>query len=448
MKKSLCVLLSVILIIFSVTALSTTYAENILFGDVNKDGKVTSLDLVLLRKWLVHDGTVSNKDIDRKAANVSGWPEDEITVADANRIAKYLAKMVDSLTPKEYTTIASDAQDYTVKQMSACMSLCGRAQFGENNESVVLSQTAGGFKFTANCHGNIVINCSKVDSNCKFSVAVDGDYDNQVLADAKAEGYGAYAETNMAEGTHTIEVRKATEWSQCGKITVTGVTISGTLGTVKPADKTHKIEVYGDSITSGYGNLTTAGTANAGSWAYQDGTSTYAAFVAHHYNAEYAVASASGHGILGGYNNTTATYDKYFKYNIVPDKTPWSVADYDADLIIINFGSNDHSRTTNNNTQIDQTAFVNKASAIVEDMHTQNPDAKILWVVGMNAVDNSRGLISALTTLDGKYDYVDFSKVTAAQSGGDWHPTIAEHKGTHTNSICNLIDQKYPNMFN
>ena len=447
MKKSLCLLLSVVLIIMSFATFSTTSADNIIFGDVNSDGEVTALDLVLLRRWLVHDGTVSNKDIDRKAADVSGWPEGEITVSDANRLAKYLAKIYDTLTPKGYTTIAADAHDYTIKQMNSCMTLCGRAEFGENNESVVLSQTASGFKFTANCHGNIVINCLKVDKNCKFSVAVDGDYDNQVLADAKAEGFGAYAETNMTEGTHTIEIRKATEWSQCGKITVTGVTISGTLGTTAPEQKAHRIEFYGDSITSGYGNLTTTETSPAGSWLYQDGTRSYAAFTAHHYDAEYAIATASGHGILGGYVGTTSTYDKYFKYSCVPDKTPWSVADYDADLIVINLGSNDHFRCANAGTQIDQSAFVAKCSGIVEDMHTQNPDAKILWVVGMMGVDDSRGLISALTTLDNKYDYVDFQKMTAKANGGDWHPTIDDHK-YHANNLCNIIDQKYPNMFN
>ena len=444
MKKSLCLLLSVVLIIMSFATFSTTSADNIIFGDVNSDGEVTALDLVLLRRWLVHDGTVSNKDIDRKAADVSGWPEGEITVSDANRLAKYLAKIYDTLTPKGYTTIAADAHDYTIKQMNSCMTLCGRAEFGENNESVVLSQTASGFKFTANCHGNIVINCLKVDKNCKFSVAVDGDYDNQVLADAKAEGFGAYAETNMTEGTHTIEIRKATEWSQCGKVTVTGISISGTLGTTTPANKSHRIEFYGDSLTSGYGNLTIAGTSGAGSWLYQDGTSTYAAFTAHKLNADYAVASTSGAGVLGGYSGYTNTYDKFFYYSCVPDKTPWSIADFDADLIVINFGTNDHSREGAN---LNITNFVTKASEIVEYMHSQNSDAKILWVIGMAYIEQTSNVVTGIKNVANKYDYVDFEYMSARASGGDSHPTIAEHK-YHANNLCDVINNKYPNLFN
>ncbi|MBQ7128626.1 MAG: hypothetical protein IJO19_01400 [Clostridia bacterium] len=446
MKKSLCVLLAVILLMFTVTAVSTTYAENILFGDVNNDGKIDTVDLIMLRKWLVHDGSVTNKDINRKNANVSGWPEDEITIADANRIANYLAKVITDLTPRAYTTIASDAQTYTISELSDCLTLCGRAEFGDENASILLSQTASGFKFTAVCHGNLVINCSRLDKNCKFSVAVDGDYDNQVLADGVAGGYSAYAQTELEEGTHTIEIRKATEWSQCPLVTVSSVTVCGEKGTEKPTEKTKKIEFYGDSITSCYGILTTAGTKNAGSWEYQDGTATYAAFTAHNYDAEYAVASASGHGVLGGYNDTTSLYSKYFDYAIVPNKTPWSVADYDADLIVINFGSNDDSRTKNAGTTVDIDAFVEKASEIVEGMHEKNADAKILWVIGMNYVADSGNVVTALNTLASKYSYVDFYKMSAAALGGDYHPTIAEHK-THAKRLCEYIDAHYPNLF-
>ena len=240
-------------------------------------------------------------------------------------------------------------------------------------------------------------------------------------------------------------------------ITVSGVGFEGEFSAEKPAEKAHRIEFYGDSITSGYGNLSDNTESGwKGTWQYQDGTKTYASFTANALNADYAVASASGHGILGGHSDFTSTYDKFFNYSLVDgSEALWSRADYNADLIVMNYGSNDAERVKKQISGSLQPAFDKEkfatdfeaeCSKIIEGMRAENPDVEILWILGMNYVADDSPVVTSLKNLAKKYDYVNFFKTPAAQSGGDYHPTVEEHK-KHAERLINEINRLYPNMF-
>lgn len=444
MKKTLCIILSLIFTV-SLSLYFTATASNVLFGDANSDGKVDAKDLIVERQYLA--GKIGADKINLFNARVSSVRQESVLtlkIKDVQTLIKYLTKNADNLTPKWYTNVGDNANKYSIDQLKSNILLCGRAEYGEN--SVLLSQTASGFKFTADCDGSIIIDYS-ADKDCRISIAVDEDYDNQKLVTLRSDKASVHAALNIKKGLHTIEIRKATEHGNCQLITVKAITLNGEKSSV-PATKKHRIEFYGDSITAGYGNIELqAGeeqeSANKGSWQYQDGTRTYATFTAHKFDADYSIAAASGHGVLGGYSNYTQTFDKYFDYSIVKNKTPWSRKNYNADLIVINFGSNDNSRE-GNNLNVDN--FVNKASEIVESMHKDNPNAKILWVTGMNYVSDTAKLCTALQKLDEKYDYLNYRKVPARHSGGDSHPTVNEHK-YHADNLTQIINELYPDMF-
>lgn len=436
MKKILCLILSVALVLCVFATSGISSASNVLFGDANGDGAVDPKDVLTLRKLMAR--LITNSDIDRFNSDVNY--DGKVNTIDIRYIREYLAGIRDTITPAEYTTIATDAVTYSIKELEKCITLQGRAVYVDN--VIKLSQTASGFQFNASCNGNIIVNYS-ASANCKLAFVVDGDYENTVLANAaKGDNLTCYATLNMSEGEHTIEIRKATEWSQCSLVTIDSIILSGEPGVSKPAEKVHRIEFYGDSITSGYGNLSEQ-ISGRGSWEWQDGTRTYASYAAHALNADYAVASASGHGVLGGYSNKTDVYSKFFDYSLVSEKTAWSRTDYDADLIVINFGTNDDSR---DNTELDTDAFKAECRKIIEQMHADNPDAQILWVIGMNYIDNAKPVIVSLQNIAEEYDYVNFYKSVAAQNGGDWHPNIADHKNLGA-KLVNKINELYPDMF-
>lgn len=425
MKKLICICLSVILAFSAVSAV--VYAASaVLLGDVTSDEKVDMKDMLLMKNRI--EKVVGNSSINFTNSDVNA--DGKINELDAQMIRAHLSK------EKEF----GDVNVYSMDGIADCMNLYGRAVL--SGSSVLLSQTASGIEFIADCEGDIQLSLTTATSG-KLSITVDDDYENIKTIDVKSTKAKYTFGLELEKGKHRILIQKATEWSLNSLYTINSVTLVGSVVDENPEAKPYKIEFYGDSITSGYGNLTTNGTSSAGNWNYQNGCQTYATYVAQALNADYAIASASGHGVLGGYSGYTQTYDKYFDYSVVSDKTAWSRKDYDADLIVINFGSNDNSREGNN---LDVDAFVAKSSEIIEGMHKDNADAQILWVIGMNYVSSSAPVITALKQLEEKYDYVTFYKSVNRQSGGEAHPSVADHK-VLAGYLTDYIKSTYTSIF-
>ena len=424
MKKVLSLVLTLILALSICCVPLTTSASELILGDLNDDGTVNIVDMLLLRKRLAR--VIGNSDINKAAADIN--TDGNIDQIDAQILMMHLSK----------ERLLSTNKTYTFDSICENGKVLSRGVVRETN--LLLSQTASGVEFYAECEGNLVINLTS-SASAKLNITVDDDLDNSYELNVTKNSTKYTARLNLEKGKHKIAIQKATEWLRCDLITLSSITITGSVLDEKIADKPLKFEFYGDSITSGYGNLTSQ--SGAGEWNFQNGCKTYATYVSRLLGADYAIASASGHGILGGYSNTTDTYKKYFDYSLIPDKTPWSRADYNADLIVINLGTNDNSRAGSN---LDKTVFVAECSKIVEGMHEENPDVKILWVIGMNYVSDSMPIISALKELDQKYDYVNFYKSVAAQNGGDSHPNINNHKSL-AEKLGEYIKQNYPEFF-
>ncbi len=427
MKKLICLCLS-FLMAFSVLCTSAFAAEVIRYGDVSGDGIIDVYDLLLLRKRVAR--IIGNSDINKTNSDVN---------ADGSINSLDLSYLRNHLTKKKVIEASSV---YPVSSLLQCMNLYGRAEISQDGSSILLSQTASGFEFTANCAGNIEI-IMQTAKKGKLNITVDKDYENSYEVNVDDTTKKCVVQTDLTYGEHTFLIQKATEHGQNPLFEITGVSVGGELADTKPVQSEKRIEFYGDSITAGYGNLTTNATTNAGGWEYQNGCKTYATFTAQTLGADYAIAAASGHGVLGGFNTYTQTPDKYWDYTLVADKTPWSRTNYDADLIVINFGANDNSREGAN---LDKEAFLAKASILVETMKAENPDVEILWITGMNAISESMPIISALKSLDEKFDYVNFLHANPRQNGGDWHPSVEDHK-YHATQVVNKIKALYPDMF-
>lgn len=433
MKKIICLLLSFTLI-FSVMGISTTvFATDIIYGDVNDDGVVDMKDYLTLRKRLAN--LLTNSQINRTNADING--DGKINAIDLNKLANHLLNK-EKLGKTTY---------YTMDELSDSMNLIGRAVLSD--DTVLLSQTASGIKFNANCYGDLVIDVT-TESKGIIDVIVDDNYDTVYRINVSSAKKQYKQELNLAEGNHTFTILKATEWSQNNLMTLNSVSIFGEKLNVKPQARPYKIEFYGDSITSGYGNFNKEKGYSFYEWDCQDGGQTYATFLSNKLNADWSIASASGHGVLGGFNNTLDTYKKFFDYATVYSKNPtlnqlWSRKDFGADLVVINYGTNDDSRIRNSGTTLDTDAFVAECGKIINALRADNPDVKILWTIGMNYVSDSSQVVAALKTVAETYN-IDFYKAPAAASGGDSHPTIEQHK-THAENLYNKINELYPNLF-
>jgi hypothetical protein len=244
---------------------------------------------------------------------------------------------------------------------------------------------------------------------------------------------------NLASGDHVIELYRENE----GKLgtSVFGGFVEGTLKNPPPAPE-RRIEIVGDSISAGYGNLGEEQHPNSGadpsggchfSTKTESAYRTYGAMAAREVNAEWSIVAASGWGVyrdnLGGQKNVLPLV--YANTLGVPPTTEWTF-DPKPQVVVINLGTNDFATG-----DLGQAEFQGAYSAFLATVRQKNPDAYIFCMIG--PLLYGTGLTSATTYInaavdeakaagDTKIQVLDVGQQDATKGTGcDWHPSLAEH---------------------
>lgn len=176
----------------------------------------------------------------------------------------------------------------------------------------------------------------------RVSVLVDGENDTEerVVVINKATTATEYKLVDkLPLGLHTVKVLKITE-AGGNDMNFYGARTDGYFVPVNKEAKL-KIEVYGDSITAGYGNL--RGNAADGTNAtIQDGMQTYATYTAAALDADINVLAKSGIGVYTSANVDDALQvNTGYKYVNYDQNYLWNFNNYIPDIVIINLGTND-----------------------------------------------------------------------------------------------------------
>ncbi len=233
------------------------------------------------------------------------------------------------------TVVSAGAAEYT--HTDSGITYFGRTE--SSGEYQVFRNTATGFRVTF--YGTkLVARIKNVSGSSTFAILVDGATDpTEQTVTVQGTRDVVLFEARKAR-LHTVEVRKITEES----ISVAGLlslTCEG--GELLQGEKqdTLKIEFYGDSITSGYGNMRPA--EEPDNQKLQNGLMTYATIAARRLGADYSVFSKSGIGLYTNpYKMTEHLLDVY--HRLSPDSPADSVWDMGAnapDIAVINIGTND-----------------------------------------------------------------------------------------------------------
>ncbi|MGF1591210.1 MAG: GDSL-type esterase/lipase family protein [Pleurocapsa sp.] len=156
---------------------------------------------------------------------------------------------------------------------------------------------------------------------------------------------------DIAEGldnqVHHVVLVKRTDYVM-GEFNFHGIIIDGQLLPADP-DSPRKIEVYGDSISSGAvveyevpGVQDPPGNNDSMSNAYY----SYAAILARKYDAELSLITQSGASLMNGFgywHDGTGAESFYDKLKPLQDAPVWDFSNYNPDLVIIALGQNDSS---------------------------------------------------------------------------------------------------------
>jgi lysophospholipase L1-like esterase len=208
-----------------------------------------------------------------------------------------------------------------------------------------------------------------------------------------------------------------------------GVTAAGTGQMLAPpAAHSRLIEIIGDSITCGYGDEGV----NPCSFSAdtENNYLAYGSILARDLGAEVSTVAWSGKGIYFNYNaDRVDPMPSLYDYTIPSDKQHiWSFVPQ-ADLVIINLGTNDYSTATDPTT--DQ--FVTAYQAFLQHIRSKYPAAYILCTMGpllsgtdLAAVRTNIGTAISARAAAGD-TRVKYHEITTANTnpGCDYHPGLA-----------------------
>ena len=318
---------------------------------------------------------------------------------------------------------------YTIEQMNGKYKTEGRTSIINNELS--LDYTASSFEFNANCEGDVSVTFNVKNliagegGGIYLSIYVDGVKQSRSTGFIGNKGSQTLIiATGLAKGEHNFQIFRSTEIERA-MFTVQSVTLNGTISE-KPADSNLLIEFVGDSITTGYGNLTTGSPTPAASMpVWQDGTATYAFLAAQQLGADISVIARQGIGASVGWQPVSMNVVYPLTRHCYDQSTQWGF-EKQTSVVVINLGTNDMNTYSQNGKTLKD---VKQGFAdLLNIVRSKNPNAAIVWAYGMmlnSADDIIKEVIAEAGGADADYYSVQLPKDNA---GGAGHPSSAGHQ--------------------
>lgn len=211
-----------------------------------------------------------------------------------------------------------------------------------------------------------------------------------------------------------------------------------------PAAPTRRIEIYGDSISCGYGNE--GEDVHCGfSAETENHKRSYGAILARALSAELSTIAWSGRGVVRNYAGEKAPTLVDLAMRSIPqdENSIWSFpAEAAAQAVIINLGTNDYSTAPDPS----DVAFIEQYDRLLSVIRQNYPDAFILCTVGpllsgsdLETARKNIALAVSRRNQAGDTKLVSYEMQTLNEKPGcDWHPGLATHQ-TMADELLPLI---------
>ncbi len=319
--------------------------------------------------------------------------------------------------------------------------LLGRTYESNGTLWMGLSGTGVDFDFTGDSLKiNMTGNPADADSQPRAALYVDGERKDDKMISSEGTTFEV-----TGKGSEPVNV-KVIKLSECAQSCMGITSIDAGSGTIAPAaEKPHKIEIIGDSITCGYG-VDDEVKEHHFSTTTEDCTKSYSYKTAQLLDADYSLVSFSGYGIVSGYSDNGKKVEaqqvpKYYEklgytYNLgfggeKPEDLEWDFSRFQPDVVVINLGTNDATYAKKKETKQEyQDAYVE----FLKTIRSKNPNAKIYCTLGIMGTSLNNTMKKAVLaymdeTGDKNIAPFDFPQQNMNEDGiaADWHPSDKTH---------------------
>jgi hypothetical protein len=279
-----------------------------------------------------------------------------------------------------------------------------------------------------------------------FNVIIDGEDSSPYVLQAKQGEHRYVISTVLADKTHSLEIVKRTEGEE-GWSYFKGLALADNAGLLSPPIRSsRRMEIYGDSITSGMGN---EGADNGADHllAEKNNYLAYGSIAARELNAELHTISQSGIGIMISWFDFIMPqfYDQLSA--VGNNDSQWDFNQWTPDVVLINLMQNDSwliDRDKRLQPLPDDAQRIAQYQKFISTIRQKYPDAYIICALGsMDATKTEkwpnyiRDVVDNLKNSgDAKIDTLFFEFTGYGQ-----HPRVAQHK-SNAKKLAAFIREK------
>jgi hypothetical protein len=257
-------------------------------------------------------------------------------------------------------------------------------------------------------------------------VYIDGAQEpSTVLCVTEADWYRV-AE-GLVAGDHVVRIIKHSE-AFGGRLTFFRIRVTAPGIILQPPPLPElALEIIGDSITAGYGNM-----ADRASDPFridqENGAAAYGAILARRLNARAHYIAWSGIGVLQNNDGRSVNTMPMIYERTAPgiNRESWDFTSYIPDIIVVHLGTNDMA--SNADPSLFETAYAD----FIRQVRGKNPDAAIFCTMGVMGTRLVPSMEAAVEVVriegDGNVFCVPMEQQSASDGyGADGHPSLATH---------------------
>ncbi|MHB8962502.1 MAG: SGNH/GDSL hydrolase family protein [Saccharofermentanales bacterium] len=256
---------------------------------------------------------------------------------------------------------------------------------------------------------------------------IDGaDEPSGILEVTEAKWYKVAGD--LKAGDHTVRIIKHSE-AFGGRLDFSQIKVTAPGSFNKaPSLPALKLEIIGDSITAGYGNMADQASDHF-NIKEENGYLAYGSILARRMDAQAHLLAWSGIGVLQNNDGRSInTMPKIYELTAPGvNRTSWDFTSYQPDIILVNLGTNDMA--SNAPPEDFKAAYIDFIALIRKN----NPDAAIFCTMGAMGTRLVPSMEEAVESIqlagDGKVISIPMPQQLASDGyGADGHPSLATHE--------------------